>query len=56
MTDAKQDSTKKVVVKKQQYFVPVLGKSVEAGDLDEVAEIIKKETAEEKTKADEGKE
>lgn len=56
MADTSKPVTKKVVAPKQRYFVPALGKSVEANDLDEVAEIVKKETAEEKTKADEGKE
>jgi len=34
---------KTVVVKKQRYFVPSLGKTVEAEDLREVEAIVKKE-------------
>jgi hypothetical protein len=36
---------KAVVAKKQRYFVPDLGRTVEAESLDEVAEIVKKEKA-----------
>lgn len=36
---------KAVVARKQRYFVPALGKSVEASSLDEVADIVKKETS-----------
>lgn len=36
-------SSKKVVARKQRYFVPSLGKTVEANDLREVEAIVKKE-------------
>lgn len=36
---------KAVVAKKQRYFVPALGRTVEAASLDEVANIVKKEKA-----------
>lgn len=42
---------KAVVAPKQRYFVPELGREVEAADLTEVAEIVKKESAQ----ADNGK-
>jgi hypothetical protein len=55
MVDAskKPEAEKKAVVApKQRYFVPELGKTVEAKNLDEVADIVKKESANkgEKTK------
>lgn len=37
-------TTKKVVARKQRYFVPALGRTVEASNLNEVAEIVKKES------------
>lgn len=40
----KQTTKKTVVAKKQRYFVPELGRQVEARNLNEVAEIVKKET------------
>lgn len=40
----KRRTAKKVVAPKQRYFVPALGRQVEASNLDEVAEIVKKET------------
>jgi hypothetical protein len=36
---------KKVVAKKQRYFVPSLGRQVEATNLAEVEKIVNKETA-----------
>lgn len=46
-----QKTTRKAVVtKKARYFVPALGRSVEASSLDEVAEIVKKETSPRKRK------
>lgn len=36
---------KTVAIKKQRYFVPELGRSVEAKDMAEVEAIVKKETA-----------
>lgn len=42
---------KAVVAPKQRYFVPALGREVEAKDLAEVAEIVKKEN---KPTADKG--
>jgi hypothetical protein len=36
---------KAVVAKKQRYFVPELGRTVEATSLNEVAKIVKKEKA-----------
>lgn len=41
----KPTENKPVIAKKARYFVPTLGKSVEAKDLDEVTEIVKKENA-----------
>lgn len=40
----KRRTAKKVVAPKQRYFVPALGRQVEASNLNEVAEIVKKET------------
>lgn len=52
-TQATKPTAKKtVVVKKNRYFVPSLGRSIEAADLDEVAEIVKKETATPKGKGE----
>ena len=41
---ATKTTRKTQVVKKSRYFVPALGRSVEANSLDEVADIVKKET------------
>lgn len=51
---SKPDEPKKkdVVAPKQRYFVPELSRTVEAKDLDEVAEIVKKETAAPKGKGE----
>lgn len=49
-TEAKTEkpaAKKAVVAKKQRYFVPELRRTVEAESLDEVAEIVKKEKANE---------
>lgn len=42
-SETKQATTKKVVVKKQRYFVPALGRQVEATNLAEVEKIVNKE-------------
>lgn len=55
MADAnKQPETeaKPVAVKKARYFVPKLGKTVEAESLEQVAEIVKKETSATKGKGE----
>jgi len=45
-TEPKETKTakKRVVIKKNRYFVPSLGRSVEAANLKEVEKIVKKET------------
>lgn len=45
-------ANKPVAVKKARYFVPELGKTVEAESLDEVADIVKKETSANKGKGE----
>ena len=43
--ETKAPARKKVVAKKQRYFVPSLGRNIEATNLAEVEKIVNKETA-----------
>lgn len=55
MADAQtqpEPAKKTVAVKKARYFVPTLGKTVEAESLEQVAEVVKKETSAQKGKGE----
>lgn len=53
-TQEPQAQAKTVVASKQRYFVPALGRQVEANDMAEVEEIVKKENAKAKGEVTKG--